>query len=64
MNNCKFIPFVLYEAIDFMRLKAYNSNEFFTLGLHKKEIGEGIFQEVLELLIELIAQGIVKKEKL
>jgi len=36
----------------------------FTLALHKKEIGEDIFQEVLELLIELIAQGIVKKEKL
>ncbi|MHB1393263.1 MAG: TetR/AcrR family transcriptional regulator [Clostridia bacterium] len=36
----------------------------FTLSLHKKEIGEDIFQEVLELLIELIAQGIVKKEKL
>ena len=36
----------------------------FTLSLHKKEIGEDIFQEVIELLIELIAQGIVKKEKL
>ena len=36
----------------------------FTLALHKKEIGEDIFQEVLELLIKLIAQGIVKKEKL
>lgn len=36
----------------------------FTLAPHKKEIGEDIFPEVLELLIELIAQGIVKKEKL
>ncbi len=36
----------------------------FTLSLHKKEIGEDIFPQVLELLFELIAQGIVKKEKL
>ena len=36
----------------------------FTLTLHKKEIGEDIFQEVLELLIELIAKGMAKKEKL
>lgn len=32
----------------------------FTLSLHKKEIGEDIFPEVIELLIHLIAQGFVK----
>jgi AcrR family transcriptional regulator len=35
----------------------------FTLALHKKEIGEDIFPEVLELLINLISQGIVREDK-
>lgn len=36
----------------------------FVMTLHKKEIGEEIYREVLELLIQLIARGIVKEEKL
>jgi len=35
----------------------------FTLALHKKEIGEDIFPEVLELLINLISQGIVREDR-
>jgi len=35
----------------------------FTLSLHKKEIGEDMFEDVLKLLIELIAKGIVKEDK-
>lgn len=35
----------------------------FTVSLHKKEIGEAVYQRALELMIELVAKGLVKEEK-
>lgn len=34
----------------------------FLLTLHKKEIGEGVFEKALDLLIELVSEGIILKE--
>lgn len=35
----------------------------FTMALHKQEIGEDIFPEVVELLAEIIAAGLIREEK-
>ncbi|MBO8163463.1 MAG: TetR/AcrR family transcriptional regulator [Brevibacillus sp.] len=36
---------------------------FFTLALHKREIGEAVYEQTLDLLAELIAAGLIKERE-
>ncbi len=33
----------------------------FTISLHQKEIGEEVFDEAVDLMIELVSEGLIRK---